>query len=184
LIDLFLFLNIVSFQFEPTILQLFQVIPNNMICPTLQNKPLFRRWADLWWWISFLRIISSGLETRNNRRELNMLDAIRNSLNLTIGHVWTRALSWWNSTFFFAKWGRFFFKSYWNDSIRLRNNRHWLFASTEGNRWIIPRVSQKSLFRLTFYGLRWSWFIRRSPLFWLFDPSSQVWSNGSMFHPQ
>ena len=24
--------------------------PNNMICPTLPNKPLFRRWAALWWW--------------------------------------------------------------------------------------------------------------------------------------
>jgi len=47
--------------------------PNNMICPILQNK--FRRWAALWW-ISFLRTISSSLETGNNRRGLNLTNML------------------------------------------------------------------------------------------------------------
>ena len=46
--------------------------PNNMICPTLQNKPLFRRWVALWWWISFFRTISSDLETGNSSKGLNL----------------------------------------------------------------------------------------------------------------
>ena len=85
--------------------------PNNMICPIFQNKPLFWWWIALLWWISFLRTISSGLETRNNRRELNlgnMLDgeAIRSEIRWiwpSVPSMCEPALFWWKSTFFFAK---------------------------------------------------------------------------------
>ena len=61
----------------------------------------------------------------------------------------------------------------WNDPIRLRNNRHWSFALTEGNRYELYRVHPKNYsyhFSGRLCGLRllWSWFIRWSPLFWLF----------------
>ena len=114
--------------------------PNNMICPTLQNKLLFRRWAALWWWIFFLWIISSGLETGNSRglNLGNMLDG-----EFIAEFVWPslpgmcklvhcldgRALSSSPNGNVFS------LKCCWNSSIRLRNNRHWSFVSTEGNRY-------------------------------------------------
>ena len=59
--------------------------------------------------------------------------------------MWIRAMSWWKSIFFFAKWGLFFFKILLNGPIRLRSNRHWSFASTKGNRYKLYRVHPKKL---------------------------------------
>jgi len=111
-IDSFLFLNIISFQLDP----IFPSRPNNMICPIIQNKPLFRRWAALWWWISLLRTISSGLKIGNSRRGLNLenvLDgeAIRSEVvELSMLEMCEHVHYLMKSTFFFVKWGRFFFK--------------------------------------------------------------------------
>jgi len=65
----------------------------------------------------------------------------------------------------------FSLKCCWNGPIKLRSNRHWSFASTKGNRYEIPRTFQKTVgitFLADFTVFFWSWFIRWSPLFWLF----------------
>jgi len=126
---------------------------------------------------------SSGLETGNSRRSslnlANMLDG--EAIHSGIHWIWSsvpgtcesvhcldgRALS-------SSPNGNIFSLKYcWNGPIRLHSNRHWSFASTEGNWYELYRVHPKKLwpFRPTLHrsslytGLRLlrSWFTRWSP---------------------
>jgi len=145
--------------------------PNNVICPTLQNKPLFRRWTALWWWISFLRTISSGLETGNSRKGLNLANVLDGETISEIRWIWPSVpgtvhcrIRILEEHFLLRQMRKFFsLKCCWNDSIRLCSNRHWSFASTEGNRYELYHVHLKKLwpspFRLYSLRLLRNWFI-------------------------
>ena len=78
----------------------------------------------------------------------------------------------------------FFLKCCWNDLIRLRNNRHWSFASTESNRYELYRVHPKNyshhLSGRLCVCLFWSWLHPMKSIV-LTILSSRVWSVDSCF---
>ena len=142
---------------------------------------------------------SSSLEIANNRRGLNLMNMLDGeAIRSGIHWIWPsvpgtcelvhcldgRALS------FLPNEDVFSLKCCWNGPIRLSSNRHWSFASTEGNRYELYRVPKK-LWPLTFRPTS-----RSSPSSELvhpvktivltvpLSPITSVWSNGSMFRPQ
>lgn len=72
-------------------------------------------------------------------------------------HVCSRALSWWNNTLFFAKWGLFCFKTMSNLSKSLNNIRQWSFYPFQGNRHEWHRIHPKTLWLLPCWRTDWPW---------------------------
>jgi len=69
---------------------------------------------------------------------------------MAITDVLTRALSWWNNTFFFTKFGRFSLISSLKRCNKIAQYRRWCFFLFEDNQWKLPHAHPKKTDAITF----------------------------------